>query len=136
MPKPLPYDIVKFDDGVGARILYEVYHKKRRHSMKKKVVLAVAIVAIMSFLAGCARIYPVGALYTEVQLPCQATSGSQSLKTGTSECVSILGLVATGDASIEAAMKDGGIQVIHHIDWNAKNILGIYGVYTTTVYGE
>jgi hypothetical protein len=26
LPKPLPYDIVNFDDGVGARILYEVYH--------------------------------------------------------------------------------------------------------------
>jgi len=104
--------------------------------MKKKVMVTMAIVAVMSFLAGCATPFPIGLAYTEVQLPCQATSGSQSLKTGTSECVSILGLVATGDASIEAAMKDGGIQVIHHIDWNAKNILGIYGVYTTTVYGE
>ena len=51
-------------------------------------------------------------------------------------CTSILSMVATGDASIEAAMKNGGITKVHHVDWQAKNILGIYGEFKTTVYGE
>ncbi len=50
--------------------------------------------------------------------------------------MSVFGLVATGDASIEAAAKQGGITVIHHVDWEVKNILGIIGTYRCNVYGE
>jgi hypothetical protein len=95
-----------------------------------------AVLIVMSFLVGCATVYPVGILFTEVKLPAEATGTNASSKVGTSECVSVLGLVATGDASIEAAMKNGGIKKIHHVDWDAKNILGIYGIYKTTVYGQ
>jgi len=57
-------------------------------------------------------------------------------KVGTSEATSILGMVATGDASIEAAKNNGGITKVSHVDFNSDNILGVYGKYTTTVYGE
>lgn len=104
--------------------------------MKKKVLSLTAVLVAMAFLAGCASIVPIGTLYTEVKLPTEATGAAKALKVGTSECVSILALVAIGDASIEAAMKNGGIKKIHHVDWDVKNILGVYGVYKTTVYGE
>ena len=103
---------------------------------KKKLMSFAAVLVVMSFLVGCASIWPIGLLYTEVKLPSEATSADAGSKVGTSECVSVLGLVAIGDASIEAAMKDGGIKKIHHVDWDAKNILGIYGIYKTTVYGQ
>jgi hypothetical protein len=45
-------------------------------------------------------------------------------------------LVATGDASIEAAAKSAGITKIHHVDYHSKNILGIIGTFTVMVYGE
>ena len=57
-------------------------------------------------------------------------------KVGVSKATSILALIATGDASIEAAAKAGNIKTIKYVDWSAKNILGIYGEYTTTVYGD
>lgn len=41
-----------------------------------------------------------------------------------------------GDASIKAAMENGGIKKIHHVDYKVKNILGIVADYTTIVYGE
>lgn len=41
-----------------------------------------------------------------------------------------------GDASLKAAMDNGGITKIHHVDYSVKNILGIIGEYTTIVYGE
>lgn len=41
-----------------------------------------------------------------------------------------------GDCSIAAAMKNGGITKVHHIDYKVKNILGIIGETTTLVYGE
>jgi hypothetical protein len=104
--------------------------------MKKKVLSLTAVLVAMAFLAGCASLYPMGMAYTEVQLPTGATGAAKSLKVGTSQCISVLALVAIGDASIEAAMKNGGITKIHHVDWDVKNILGIYGEYKTTVYGE
>ena len=104
--------------------------------MKKKLMPLTAVLIVMSFLVGCATLYPHGILFTEVKLPAEATSADTGSKVGISECVSVLGLVAIGDASIEAAMKNGGIKKIHHVDWDAKNILGIYGQYKTTVYGK
>jgi len=96
-----------------------------------------AIVGV-ALLSGCASPYPMGALYTELKLPTAATSNASTAKekVGTSMCTSVLGLVATGDASLETAMKNGGITKIHHVDWDAKNILGVYGEYRCTVYGE
>lgn len=104
--------------------------------MKKIILSVVAALVIAPFLVGCATIYPVGTIYSEVKLPAQATSADKSVKSGTSECMSVLSLVAVGDASIEKAIQNGGIRKIHHVDWDAKSILGIVGYYKTTVYGE
>lgn len=77
-----------------------------------------------------------GSLYTEVKAPLSATSNTGYSKIGKASCQSILGLVATGDASIEAAAKNGGITKIHHVDYESKNILGIIGTFTAVVYGD
>ncbi len=45
-------------------------------------------------------------------------------------------LVAYGDASIDAAKRNGGITTVHDVDWDVENFLGIYGKYTVTVHGE
>jgi hypothetical protein len=49
-----------------------------------------------------------------------------------------IGIVAAswGDASISAAMRNGGITRIHHVDHETTNLLGVYARYTTIVYGE
>jgi len=54
---------------------------------------------------------------------------------GTAKATAIIG-IATGDASIAAAMSNGGITKVHHVDTEVTNILGIYATYTTVVYGE
>ena len=43
---------------------------------------------------------------------------------------------ADDTASIQAAMKNGGIKKIHHVDYEVKHFLGIYAEFTTVVYGE
>ena len=92
---------------------------------------------MLIFLVGCASSLPVGALYTGVKLPVAASENvGNSPKVGTAKCESYLGMIATGDASIAAAQANGGINKVHHVDYEAKNILGIYGKYTVTVYGE
>jgi len=104
--------------------------------MKATLVSVLAVVALAVLCSGCATPYPVGTLFTEVSLPVAATPNAVSTKVGTAKCTSILTWVATGDASLEAAKKNGGITKVSHVDWKAKNFLGIYGEYTVTVYGE
>ena len=102
--------------------------------MKQSLLISALGVGL---LTGCANSIPIGSLYTKVKLPVSATANSQAAtKKGTSQCTSILGLFATGDASIEAAKQNGGITKVTHVDYDADNILGVYGKYTTTVYGE
>ena len=104
--------------------------------MKKNSWLGVLIIAAC-FASGCASIYPMGSLYSDVKLPVQAAGDDTHFeKIGTSEAVSVLGLFAVGDASIETAVQNGGIQKIKFIDWSVTNFLGILGTYRTKVYGE
>jgi hypothetical protein len=77
-----------------------------------------------------------GVWYTDVKAPVTATSNSNSTKVGTSEATSILGIIATGDASIDAAAKSGGITKIHHVDEHSTSILGFFAKYKVYVYGE
>jgi TRL-like protein family len=101
----------------------------------KKLLIAAAAVSL--FLAGCATPYPVGGLYTDVKLPVNTPNNSGgSSKIGTAECSSILAMVATGDCSVETAKKNGGITQVSNVDWEAKNILGIFGTYKVKVYGN
>ena len=94
------------------------------------------LLLVALFLSGCATPYPCGMLYTEVAFPVAAGEGARGSKVGTAKSTSVLGLVATGDASLKAAMDNGGITKVKHVDYSAKNILGIFGEYTTTVYGD
>lgn len=89
-------------------------------------------------LSSCAMVKSplVGTIYTDVKAPLIATSNSGSVKVGSAEATSILGIIATGDASIDAAAKSAGITKIHHVDEHVTNILGIFSTYKVVVYGE
>lgn len=102
--------------------------------MKKLIVLG-AVVVCAAMMTGCATSYPVGSLYTGVDLPVTATAGSGA-KQGTAACQSFLSLVAIGDCSIETAKKNGGITKVSSVDWQVINILGIIGNYKVRVTGE
>jgi hypothetical protein len=103
----------------------------------KKISFIVLVLFAAVMLNGCATPYPMGMIYTEIKAPVAAGEGGMSYsKVGTAKATSILGLVATGDCSIKAAAANGGIKVIKYVDYDAKNTLGVYGEYTTTVYGD
>ena len=88
-------------------------------------------------LAGCTMGHaPVTALITLNEMgPVAAGPAAGSAKVGRSEAWGIL-VFATGDASISAAMQNGGITRIHHVDHETSSFLGVYAKYTTIVYGE
>lgn len=107
---------------------------RKGKSVKK---LLVGIVAVVS-LTGCAtaRAPVTGFWYTEVKSGEMSTGYQAGAKRGEACASSILGLIATGDASIEAARKNGGINYVISVDSSSSSILGIYAKYCTIVYGK
>ena len=98
--------------------------------------LIVAVVCA-GLLTGCAIGHaPVNAPITlNERGPVAAGSAAGQSKVGRATAVGIV-LFAHGDASISAAMANGGITRIHHVDHETFNIVGLYAKYTTIVYGE
>ncbi|MGD0275834.1 MAG: TRL-like family protein [Syntrophales bacterium] len=96
----------------------------------------VGIIAMISLLLTAC-----GGIYTNVKTPTptlniQVNADRQS-KVGRTSAQMFLWVVYYGDCSIATAMKDGAITKIHHVDSDIQSYLfGLYGKYTTVVYGE
>ncbi len=100
-------------------------------------VLAVAAAAL---LTGCTAPFgaPVYGSLITVDVKGPVAVGDPSVKCedkGVSQASAII-FFATGDASIKAAMDEGDIRKIHHVDCKAFSVLGLYSKYETIVYGE
>ncbi|NDV68779.1 TRL-like family protein [Dysgonomonas sp. 25] len=103
----------------------------------KKVLFGLAI-ATAALLSSCGGVQsPIGgALYTDVTSGHSVTSNTLGSKVGRATAKGYLGLIATGDASIETAAKSAGIRKVTHVDQYANSILGIINTYEIVVYGE
>jgi hypothetical protein len=92
----------------------------------KRIVGAALVVGAAALLGGC---YPRGFLFTSVQEPhamsdAEVTgAGKSGDKTGDACAMGILGLVAFGDASTDAAKKAGGITDVHSVEYKQFSIL-------------
>ena len=105
------------------------------NGLARRLLVAVPCAAM---LTGCAAVAhgPVTAPVTlDMKGPVSLGPAPGSAKIGRSEAWGIL-VYATGDASISAAMRNGGITRVHHVDQETTNILGLYAKYITVVYGE
>ena len=105
--------------------------------MKKVKVLGLLILAA-AILGGCAMASaPVsGQLWLDVNGPVAVGSGGSATKSGEACATSILGIIGTGDASIDAAKKAGGIKDITYVDHHSTNMVGIIAKYCTVVKGN
>lgn len=104
--------------------------------MKLKQIAAVVLSA--SLLGGCAVAASptTGWIYTKVQGPVATGTSSNTAKSGQACATNILGLFATGDASIDAAKKAGGISNVSSVDHDSTSILGLYATFCTLVKGN
>jgi len=105
--------------------------------MKKlKSLMFAGAAALM--LSSCATVEsPIGAvIFSEITSPVAATANSVGSKVGTAEATSVLGIWATGDASINAAAQSAGITKISHVDKETFHVLGFFARYRVMVYGE
>ena len=109
----------------------------------KRLAIVVALAIICGFVSGCAGfaapvIPPLGLVYTDVKAPLDLDYDNSTVtgKRGTASSISILGLVAVGDASAKAAAESAGITRIEHADYEMMHVLWVFAKYTTIVYGQ
>lgn len=107
----------------------------------KKLLLCLGLAVCLTSLTGCLVapvVPPLGTVFTEIQAPLDITYDGSAVtgKSGVSESMAILGLVAIGDASANAAAKEGNITTINHADYEFFNVMGVYQRYRTVVYGQ
>jgi hypothetical protein len=109
------------------------------------VMKKVLLVALIVGLVGCGGFgagaqHAPGFIYNETKVPAWdltvATTTDMSTRSGTATCKSILGLFSTGDCTVEAAKKAAGVTKVNNVEFDVKNILGVYAEYTTKVYGQ
>jgi len=112
--------------------------------MKRLVVATVLAALCLTIMNGCGALVAFGSgglVYEDARFPMDnisywGPSTSSAAKQGEAAYTSILGIIATGDASLKEAMERGGITKVHHIDQQVTNILGIIATYKIIVYGE
>jgi TRL-like protein family len=110
---------------------------EEKHQMKMKLVTAALLLVALN---GCAmasggNAAALGTIYSSYKSPGQLGTAADS-KTGEACISSILGIVATGDGSIETAKKAGGITQISHIDHEQFSVVGVYATSCTIVHGS
>ncbi|MBK8253511.1 MAG: hypothetical protein IPK82_12695 [Polyangiaceae bacterium] len=102
--------------------------------------------AIAIFGCGCGALgggYPSGSLYQGTKTPHgvdrleMAGSAKSGDKEGESCATGILGAIAWGDASVDAAKKAGQITDVHSVELRSFSILGVvYSTGCTVVHGK
>ena len=110
--------------------------------MRRAFVIKSTLLISLFGLTGCAdwpRAGLNGALYANTTAPVAALPAKKdgaTLKTGQACATSYLGLWASGDTSIEAAKKNGGITEVATVEERFKHILlGVKADYCTVVTG-
>ncbi len=101
--------------------------------LKKILVLLVSVY----MLTAAAYAAPMGLLLTYVGEPVAATALSGYDRMGEASAFGLFGLVAFGDAGIDAASTQAGISAVHHVDKTCLSLLGgLFMMETTKVYGN
>ncbi|MCB0324964.1 MAG: TRL-like family protein [Bdellovibrionales bacterium] len=105
--------------------------ERSKKGMWKGIASTLLIALFSTGLSGC--------LYTDIKTPLDTDVAETTLgtKVGRASARSYLFLFATGDASVEAAARDGFITTIRHLDAQQKVVLfGLYTETTTIAYGD
>ena len=104
--------------------------------MKKTIMTVACALALTLGMTSCGVVGLVGAVYTGYTEPAAVTCNDLGSKVGQASAVSILGVVAAGDAGVNKAAKLAGITKVSHVDKKTVSVLGLYTKITYTVYGE
>lgn len=111
--------------------------------MMRRAVIAVLAGFVLMACSGCAfysaPVKPPQGAFTSIEAP-TSTDFSETTPAGTdmgrSSAHSILGLVAWGDASVDAAARNGDLSAVNYVDYEYLSVLGLYTKYTTVAHGK
>jgi hypothetical protein len=110
------------------------------NKMVKKILTTSIILAAAAVASQCSAGYapPMGSLFTDISMNKDVSSKTAvGGKTGKACVTGILGLIATGDASVEAAAKAGKINTVNAVDYKRTDILGsVYSTVCTVAQGD
>lgn len=102
-----------------------------------KMLMTAGVIATSALFGGCAYApYQPGVIYSDMSGPVAVTGNPNCVKKGTASTTNVLALVGIGDASVEAAKKEGGISTVSSVDYTYTSVLGIFGKTVTTVCGN
>lgn len=97
----------------------------------RRLIVPLSAVLVAASLSGCIYSNATTPLDENVQ---ETRIGS---KQGRASVYIVAWLVAWGDAGVEAAARDGNLQVIHHLDIERRVVLfGLFSRITTIAYGD
>ncbi|MDI1302286.1 MAG: TRL-like family protein [bacterium] len=107
-------------------------------------ILSASVITLLGLglslgLAGCANVRgPAPAALSFYASPVDAGPAAiaQPAKRGEACAQNYLGLIATGDASIDAAKHNADITRVASVEQTAARVLGYYAKYCTVVRGE
>lgn len=78
---------------------------------------------------------PSGSIFTSTKMGVYGNQVGGS-KMGEACTMTILGLIAVGDGSVEAAAQNGNIKKVNTIDLNGFSVLGLFANLCTVVKGD
>ncbi len=106
--------------------------------MTRRALKITLLVLIALGITGCGFVAdgPLGWVYTDTIVPITVGKASSGAKEGKACIHSIFGAISIGDASIEAAMEDAGINEIYTVNKENLSIIGTYTRQCTVVKGE
>ena len=105
--------------------------------MKALSLSALALLALG--LGGCANVSgpaPAALSFYAAPVALGPQDSAAPSKRGEACAANILGLVATGDASIDTAKKNASITRVASVDHSSTRVLGYYARFCTIVKGE
>ncbi len=105
--------------------------------MRTAMAIGASLLLVLGGLGcmGAPIVPPLGIAYTKIEAPI-SLRGDFGSKRGEASVTSYLGLVSTGDASVRAAARNGGISDVKHVDYEFNNVFFFYQRYTTVVFGD
>ena len=103
----------------------------------KKLLFVAALAAIASGCVMAGKSNVCAPITLDVQSPDMSfvDNDVKPAKMGTATASGVI-CFCEGDASLKAAMNNGNITKVHHVDYKVRDIFGIVGSSTTIVWGE
>ena len=107
--------------------------------MKPMQLHGFALLALSLGLGGCANVrgpVPAALAFYAAPVDVGPAAIANPSKRGEACAQNYLGLVATGDASIDTAKKSAGITKVASVEESSTRVLGYYARFCTIVKGE